>query len=195
MLPKLRSNKYSKDTFFNTFWTGKFVLSVAVLKFLRFKIHPKKKYSCFRKYGWQKKFSPGRPQIYFFTRFSGYILFFSLVSFAFFNTYFFVCLFVCSLFFEIKNVYSDTHSTICGRVSDKKNFTRPIFGNKTTFCFGLNYSFFFYRIKSLTSFFWTYCFYKWYYIRCANLPNEYIMPEKTLKRHNSVTGIYLLNFT
>ena len=95
MLPKLRSKKLSKDTFCNTFWTGKFVLSVAVLKFLRFKIQPKKKYSCFRKYGWQKIFSPGRPQIYFFTRFSGYILFFSLVSFAFFNSYFFACLFVC----------------------------------------------------------------------------------------------------
>ena len=107
MLPKLRSKKLSKDTFCNTFWTGKFVLSVAVLKFLRFKIQPKKKYSCFRKYGWQKNFSPGRPQIYFFTRFSGYILFFSLVSFAFFNSYFlFVrCFLILKLYILIHNFW------------------------------------------------------------------------------------------
>ena len=40
---------------------------------------------------------------FFFNRFSGYILFSSLVSFAFSDS---------SLFFELKNVYSDTHWTI-----------------------------------------------------------------------------------
>ena len=44
----------------------------------------------------------------FFNRFSGDILFYALVSFAFFVFLFF--LLVC-LFFEIKNVYSDKHST------------------------------------------------------------------------------------
>ena len=39
---------------------------------------------------------------FFFNRFSGYILFSSLVSFAFSD----------SSFFELKNVYSDTHWTI-----------------------------------------------------------------------------------
>ena len=45
----------------------------------------------------------------FFNRFSGDILFSSLVSFAFFYSCFFI---VCLLFFELKNVYSDTQSTV-----------------------------------------------------------------------------------
>ena len=45
----------------------------------------------------------------FFNRFSGDILFSSLVSFAFFILVF---LFVCLFVFEIKNVYSATHSTM-----------------------------------------------------------------------------------
>ena len=97
----------------------------------------------------------------FFTRTAANLIFYSIFriySLFFFSFFCFFCLFVCSLFFEIKNVYSDTHSTICGGVCDKKNFTRPIFGNKTTSCFGLNYSFFFCRIKSLTSFFLNYFF-------------------------------------
>ena len=68
-----------------------------------------KKPSCFRKCGWQEKSSPRRPQIYFSNRFSGDILLSSLVSFAF--LYFCLFLLVC-LFFEIKNIYPDTHSTM-----------------------------------------------------------------------------------
>ena len=50
----------------------------------------------------------------------------------------FLCLFVC-LFFEIKNIYSDTHSTM--RTGEWwKNFTWPTSGNKTTF-FGLTLTF------------------------------------------------------
>ena len=121
-------------------------------------IRPRKN-SCFRKCGWREKSSPGRPQIYFFNRFSGN---FSLLFFSFFCIFlcycfillFFACLFclyycfvlllfaclvffciiplfcyfllVCfffciialfcyffaCLFFEIKNINSDTHLTI-----------------------------------------------------------------------------------
>ena len=69
-----------------------------------------KKHSCFWKCGWSEKSSSRRPQFFFFNRFSGHILFSSLVSFAFSDS---------SLFFELKNVYSDTHWTMRG-VSDKK---------------------------------------------------------------------------
>ena len=44
--------------------------------------------------------------LFFFNRFSVDILISSLVSFVFF------ILFFVSLFFELKNVYSDTHSTM-----------------------------------------------------------------------------------
>ena len=67
-----------------------------------------KKYSCFRKCRWREKSSPERPQIYFFNRFSGDILFSS--SFFFFDSCF--CLFFGLMLFEIENVYSDTHSTM-----------------------------------------------------------------------------------
>ena len=79
----------------------------------------------------------------FFNRFSGDILFSSLVSFAFFILVFlFVCLFVCS-FLKLK-MYILLHIRLCGRVSDNKIFTRPISGNKTFFygltcCFCLKY--------------------------------------------------------
>ena len=56
-----------------------------------------------------RKNPPGRPQIYFFNRFSGDILFSSLVSFAFLILVFVV---VYLLFFELKNIYSDTYSTM-----------------------------------------------------------------------------------
>ena len=59
--------------------------------------------------GGDKKNSLGRPQIYFFNRLSGDILFSSLVSFAFLYSCF--SLPVC-LFFEIQNVYFDTNSTM-----------------------------------------------------------------------------------
>ena len=59
--------------------------------------------------GDDKKNSLRRPQIYFFNRFSGDILFSSLVSFVFLYSCF--SLLVC-LFFEIQNVCFDTHSTM-----------------------------------------------------------------------------------
>ena len=65
------------------------------------------------------------------SRFSGDIIFSSLVSFACILVFLLVC-----LFFEIKNIYSDTHSTM-REVSGKNFFTRLISGNKTTF-FGLS---------------------------------------------------------
>ena len=67
----------------------------------------------------------------FFCRFSGDILFSSLVYFAFFVFLFcFVFLLVC-LFFEIKNIYSDTHSTMRagespGRFPETTTFFGPI---------------------------------------------------------------------
>ena len=76
----------------------------------------KKNYSCFRKCGWREKSSPGRPQIYFFNRFSGDILFSSLVFFCFFWFLLFVCLFV---FFKLK-MYILIHIWLCGRLNDKK---------------------------------------------------------------------------
>ena len=50
-----------------------------------------------------RKISTGRPQICFFNRFSGDIIFSSFVFF------FLGGVFACFLF-EIKNIYSDTHS-------------------------------------------------------------------------------------
>ena len=53
-----------------------------------------------------KNLHPGDRKL-FFNRFSGDTLFSSLVSFAFLVLVFIFC---CLLFFEMKNVYSDTHS-------------------------------------------------------------------------------------
>ena len=64
------------------------------------------------------------PKILSFLQF---LLFFCIL--VFFSFFFFV--FACVIF-KIKNKYSDTHS-IMRWVSNKKKFTRPIFGNKTTF--------------------------------------------------------------
>ena len=58
-------------------------------------------------------------------RFSGDIPFSSLVSFALFDSCFFVV--VCLLLFELKNVHSDTYLSL-QVVSDKKLFTRLISG-------------------------------------------------------------------
>ena len=75
-----------------------------------------------------KKYSPGRPQIYFLKYiFRGY----SPVFFSFFFFFCIVfCLFVC--FLKLK-IYILIHIRLGGRVSDKKNFTRSISRNKTTF--------------------------------------------------------------
>ena len=57
-------------------------------------IRPKRKYCCFRKFGWREKSSPGWPQ-FFLIDFPD-ILFSSLVFFAFF-VFLFVFLLVCIL--------------------------------------------------------------------------------------------------
>ena len=57
----------------------------------------------------RKIFTRAAANLFFLIRFSGDILFSSLVAFAFFVFLFFVLL---CLFFEIKNIYSDTYSTM-----------------------------------------------------------------------------------
>ena len=47
-----------------------------------------------------------------------------------------IFLFVCVSFLKKKYIFSYTFD-LCGRVGDKKIFTRPISGNKTNFFFGL----------------------------------------------------------
>ena len=79
-----------------------------------------------------RKSSPGGLQIYFFNRFSGDVLFFYLVSFAFLYSCFFFFFWLVCLFLKLK-AYILIHIRPCGRVSDKIFFTLPISGNKTTF--------------------------------------------------------------
>ena len=55
-------------------------------------------------------FTQAAANLFIFNRFSRDILFSSLVSFAFFDSCFF--LFVCFMFSEIKNVYSDINLTM-----------------------------------------------------------------------------------
>ena len=83
--------------------------------------------------GDEKNLPPGVRKFIFFNRFSGNILFSSLLSFAFFFALFFYvfCLFVC--FSKLKK-YILIHTRLCGRVSEKKVFTRSDSRNKTTFC-------------------------------------------------------------
>ena len=97
-------------------------------------IMQKIKYSCFRKCGRRVKSSPGRKQIYFFNRFSGDILFSSLVFFAFFDSCFFV---VCLMLFKL-NMYILIHNRLCGWVSDKKNFHPANFRKQGFIFFGLS---------------------------------------------------------
>ena len=114
-------------------YINKYIIYIYIYLYIYIYIY---KYSCFRKCGWREKFSPRRPQGYLFLPiFQRYCLFFFSFFWFFFNSCF--CLFVCLLFFEVKNVYvySGKHLTMQG-VSDKKIFTLPISGNKTT-SFGL----------------------------------------------------------
>ena len=97
------------------------------------KAKKRKKYSCFQKCSWEKNLHLGSHKFIFLNRFSGDILFSSLVSFAFFvffSFFFFFCLFAC--FLKLK-MYVLIHIQLCGQVSDKKFFTWLISGNKTTF--------------------------------------------------------------
>ena len=87
----------------------------------------KKKKRLFPEMRMSRKSSPAGPQIYFFNRFSEDIIFSSLVSFAF------LCILVLLfwlffLFFEIL-----IHIWLCGRVSYKFFFTRPVSWSKITF--------------------------------------------------------------
>ena len=94
-----------------------------------------KKYSCFRKCCWREKPSPAQPQIYFliidFPEIFSFLLDFILFSLILVFVCLFVCLFACC-FLKLK-MYVLIHIRLCGRVSDKKKFTPPISGNKTTF--------------------------------------------------------------
>ena len=117
--------------------------------FRKFKDRPKKFVS--GNAGDEKNLHPGCRKFIFLNRFSGNILFSSLVSFVFlyswvcFVLYSWVCfvfvffclfflfffgLFVCLMKLKF---YILIHIRLCGWMSDKKNFTRPISGNKTTF--------------------------------------------------------------
>ena len=58
--------------------------------------------------------------------------FFGLFSFSLFFSTFFCFLFVCVCVLKQK-VYILIHIRLCGRVSDKTNFTQPISENKATF--------------------------------------------------------------
>ena len=70
----------------------------------------------------------------FFNRFSEDIVFSSLPFFDFFDYFLLLLLFVCC-FMNLK-MYILIHIRLCGRVSGKMFFTRPISGKKTPF-FGL----------------------------------------------------------
>ena len=73
----------------------------------------------------------------FFNRFSGDILFFSIVSFAFLYSCFFLC-FLCLFIylFEIRNIYL-IYIWSCGRVSDK-NISLGRFPETKRFFYGLS---------------------------------------------------------
>ena len=82
--------------------------------------------------GDEKNLYPGGLKLIFLNQFSGEI-FSILLQFLFlFCILFFFCFVLITCLFEIKNIYSDTHSNI-GQVTDKESFIRLISGNKTTF--------------------------------------------------------------
>ena len=92
-------------------------------------VRPKQKYCCFGKCGDEKNFHPGGRKFIFFNQFSVSIFRrYSLLFFSFFYCilvflFFFFCfyLFVCFLKLKLRILI---HIRLCGRVSDKKNFTR-----------------------------------------------------------------------
>ena len=90
---------------------------------------PQKAYSCFRK--WEKS-SPGWSLTYFFKSILWRYSLFFFSFFCFFDSCFFYLFAWC---FTKSKMDILVHIWIYGRVSDKKNFTRLISGNKTTvFC-------------------------------------------------------------
>ena len=124
-------------TFLNKFklsLLGKKILYFCSLACKSISLLGQKKITHFRKCGWRKKSSPGRPKIYFFNQFSGYFLFCSLGSFAFLSLVLFCVLVWC--FLKLK-IYILIHIWLCGWISDKNIFTWPISRNKATCFFGL----------------------------------------------------------
>ena len=77
-----------------------------------------------------RKISTGRPQICFFNRFSGDIIFSSFV-------FFFLGGFLLVFFLKLK-IYIPIHIRLCGRVSDKKN-PHPADFRKQDYFFWPNY--------------------------------------------------------
>ena len=121
MQPQLQlGNSYSKST------TGRLKWHPFTSNLYGFCFRPKKNILVSGNAGDKKNLHPGGRN-FFLTRFSGYIIFSSLVSFAFFVFLFFCCcLFVC--FLKLK-ICIQIHIRLCGRVI----FTRQISGSKTTF--------------------------------------------------------------
>ena len=74
---------------------------------IRYHLRPKNNTLVSGNAGDEKNIHPVGHKFIFFNRFSAGILISSLVSFAFFDSCFLFC-----CFFELKNVYSDTHSTM-----------------------------------------------------------------------------------
>ena len=77
----------------------------------------------------RKIFTRTAANLFFKSIFGRQSLFFYSFFWFFYSCFF---LFVCVLFFEIK-IYILIHIRLCGWVNNKKIFTRPISGNKTTF--------------------------------------------------------------
>ena len=95
------------------------------------KLRPKAKNNILvsRNAGDEKNLHQGGRKSMFLNPFFGDILFSFVLSLAFF-VFFFFCLLVYYLKMKI---YILIHIRLCGWVSNKKHFTRPISGKKTTF--------------------------------------------------------------
>ena len=100
-------------------------------------MRPKKKLknSCFRTVGEKKNLHPGGRRLFFQSIFRRYSLFF-LGFFCFFCILIFLACFSFYFFFLILKTYILIRIRLCRWVRNKKIFTRPICGNKTTL-FGL----------------------------------------------------------
>ena len=130
------NNKYLTNLFFNTFiFLITFLIFIIRVLLQSSGLKKPKKILVSGNAGDVKNLPPGGRKFFFFYRFSGDILFSSLVSFVFFYYCFlFVCLFICC-FLKLK-MYILIHIRLSRRVSHKKIFTRPISGNKTIFFLG-----------------------------------------------------------
>ena len=127
------NNKYLTNLFFNTFIFLITFLIFITRVLLQSGQKKNKKTLVSGNVGDVKNLPPGGRKFIIFNRFSGDVLFSSLVSFVFFY-YCFFCLFICC-FLKLK-MYILIHIRLSRRVSHKKIFTRPISGNKTIFFLG-----------------------------------------------------------